>query len=76
MGFGIGTEYNGEVKLVEQLVVGDRLMGDDFTPRTVQHPIVSAVGMLYKITPTSGHRQSFGTGDPRYAGNQSPSFIS
>ena len=36
--FGAGTEvllYDGSVKAVEQLQVGDRLMGDDSTPRTV-----------------------------------------
>lgn len=38
--FGLGTRvlmFDGSTKAVEDVIVGDRLMGDDSTPRTVRH---------------------------------------
>ena len=51
--FGKGTEilmYDGTTKKVEDIVVGDILVGDDNTPRTVLR-LTSGEGELYKIIP-------------------------
>lgn len=53
---GINTPvlmYDGSIKLVQDIVVGDQLMGDDSTPRTVLTTTVGN-GQLYKIIPTKG----------------------
>jgi RecA/RadA recombinase len=42
--------YDGSVKAVENVVVGDRLMGPDSQPRTVLK-LVRGQDMLYKLTP-------------------------
>jgi hypothetical protein len=49
--FGIGTQilmYDGTTKSVENILIGDLLMGDDSKPRTVLN-ITSGNSMLYKI---------------------------
>ena len=54
--FAIGTEvlsYTGVIKKVEDVKVGDQLMGDDSTPRNVLE-LCSNNDMMYKITPTDG----------------------
>lgn len=51
-----GTEvimYDGTFKSVENIVVGDILLGPDSTPRTV-HTLYSGVDEMYKVTPTKG----------------------
>ncbi|CAH1756141.1 13650_t:CDS:10 [Entrophospora sp. SA101] len=51
--WGKGTKflmYNGTEKAVEEIVVGDKLMGDDSTARNV-HSITRGVGQMYKIVP-------------------------
>lgn len=51
-----GTEilmYDGSVKKVEDVVVGDIIMGDDNTPRFVLN-LARGSEMMYKITPNSG----------------------
>jgi hypothetical protein len=40
--------YNGEIVVAKEIVVGDRLMGDDATPRTVLE-ITSGKDQMYKI---------------------------
>lgn len=70
---GLGAEvavllYNGETKRVDQLLVGDKLMGNDFTPRTVLS-ITAGMSQLYNIRPTS-YRNEAANG--RYANNQQP----
>lgn len=47
---------DGTAKNVENVQIGDRLLGADGTPRTVLH-LTSGKGMLYKVIPTKG--QSF-----------------
>jgi len=54
--FARGTEvllYNGVVKKVEEVQVGQQLMGDDSTPRNVLE-LCSNTDMMYKITPNDG----------------------
>lgn len=54
-----GTEvfmYDGSLKKVEDIVVGDIVMGDDGTPRTVLE-LHSGVDQMYKITPRAGDVQ-------------------
>lgn len=54
-----GTEvlmHDGSVKAVEDVVVGDSLMGDDGTPRTVQE-IHHGYDMMYNVTLTNGDNQ-------------------
>ncbi len=51
--FGKGTEirmFNGHVKKVENVKAGDKVMGDDGTPRTVLS-IARGKEQMYKITP-------------------------
>ena len=54
--FGKGTEilmYDGSVKKVEDIVVGDKVMGDDSTPRNVLS-LARGREMMYKVTPNNG----------------------
>lgn len=54
-----GTEvlmYDGSIKPVEDIVVGDLLMGDDGTPRTVQE-VHHGYDMMYNVTLTNGDNQ-------------------
>lgn len=54
----LGTElilYSGKTKRVEDIVVGDILMGPDSKPRTVQC-LYSGKEMMYTITPTKGEQ--------------------
>lgn len=54
---GINTPilmYDGTIKLVQNIKIGDLLMGDDSTPRTVLNTN-SGYGDLYKIIPTKGN---------------------
>jgi hypothetical protein len=45
--------YNGKIKLVEDVVIGDIVMGDDSTPRTVLS-LSKGHSLLYKIVPKIG----------------------
>lgn len=45
--------YDGSIKPVQDIVVGEQLMGDDSTPRTVQSTCIGQ-GPLYKVTPVKG----------------------
>jgi len=45
--------YDGTIKMVQDIVVGDVLMGDDSTPRNVLS-LASGEEELFKITPTKG----------------------
>lgn len=45
--------YNGTTKRVQDVVVGDLLMGDDSTPRRVMK-LSSGTDQLYKVTPVKG----------------------
>ena len=54
--FGKGTEilmYDGSVKKVEDIVVGDKVMGDDSTPRNVLS-LARGREMMYKVIPNNG----------------------
>lgn len=54
--FGIGTPlrmYDGTVKMVQDIVVGDRLMGPDGSPRTVTS-LASGKQQLYRVIPNRG----------------------
>jgi hypothetical protein len=42
--------YNGDIKAVQDIVVGDQLMGDDYTPRTVAR-LRRGIDKLYEIRP-------------------------
>ncbi|KAG7394173.1 hypothetical protein PHYBOEH_005567 [Phytophthora boehmeriae] len=46
--------YDGSVKLVQDVVVGDQLMGDDSTPRNVQE-LFRGTDDMYRITPHEGN---------------------
>src|SRR5437764_12675017 len=51
--WGKGTRfimYDGSEKAVEDIVIGDKLMGDDSTARNV-HSITRGIGQMYKIIP-------------------------
>jgi len=53
---GINTPilmYNGEIKSVQNINIGDLLMGDDSTPRKVIN-VNNGTGELYKIIPNKG----------------------
>lgn len=53
---GINTSilmYDGAIKKVQDVVIGDLLMGDDSTPRKVLN-VNSGNGQLYKIIPVKG----------------------
>jgi type IV secretion system protein VirB4 len=45
--------YDGSVKNVEEIDVGEQIMGDDSTPRTVQK-LASGISKMYKIVPAKG----------------------
>jgi thymidine kinase len=45
--------YDGHIKTVENLVVGDQLMGDDSTPRTILSTS-QGFGLLYQVTSSKG----------------------
>jgi hypothetical protein len=45
--------YSGEVKMIQDIVVGDTLMGDDSGPRKVQS-LARGKDMMYKINPVKG----------------------
>ena len=49
--------HDGSIKAIEDVVVGDRLMGDDSSPRTVQS-VCSGVDELFKIIPWQGNPYS------------------
>ena len=54
--FAPGTEvrmFDGSVKTVENVVVGDRLMGDDSTPRNVLQ-LFAGEDEMYRIVPNKG----------------------
>ncbi len=54
---GIGTKilmYNGIFKYVEDIIVGDILLGDDNTPRKVL-TLGRGIGKIYKVTTSSGY---------------------
>lgn len=54
--FKLGTQvmkYNGIIEKVENLKIGDLLMGDDSTPRKILE-IHKGMGQLYKIIPFKG----------------------
>src|SRR5579885_560565 len=46
--------YDGSVKLVEDIVIGDRLMGPDSTPRTVME-LHHGIGEMARIRPKRGY---------------------
>ena len=51
--FGKGTEilmYDGSIKKVEDIVAGDKVMGDDSTPRNVLS-LARGEDIMYKLTP-------------------------
>src|ERR1700744_2494325 len=45
--------YDGTIKLIENIEVGDLVMGDDSTPRKVLE-IHSGIDELYSVNPTKG----------------------
>jgi hypothetical protein len=47
--------YNGSIKLVENIKVGDKLMGDDSTPRLVKS-LARGKEMMYDIIPLQGNK--------------------
>ena len=50
--------YNGEIKAVQDVVVGDLLMGDDSTSRTVRST-VTGHDEMFKVTPVKGEAYTF-----------------
>lgn len=57
--------YDGSIKLVENIVKGDLLMGDDNTPRIVEE-LYSGEDQLYKITLSNGDYQIVNSHHPVY----------
>ena len=57
--------YDGSVKSVEDIQVGDILMGDDNTPRVVQN-LYNGTDQLYKITLSNGDYQIVNSHHPVY----------
>ena len=57
--------YDGSTKLVENIVKGDLLMGDDNTPRIVEE-LYSGEDQLYKITLSNGDYQIVNSRHPVY----------
>ena len=47
--------YNGDIKMVQDIKVGDQLMGDDSTPRNVLS-LARGREMMYDIIPTKGDK--------------------
>ena len=50
--------YDGTVKLVQDIVIGDLVMGDDSTPRTVTN-LGRGRDMMYDIIPTGKNKEKF-----------------
>ena len=46
--------YDGSIKKVEDIIVGDQLMGPDSEPREVIH-LIHGIGKIYKIIPIKGN---------------------
>lgn len=66
--------WDGTIKPVEQVKVGDLLMGDDSTPRTVLST-TQGFGQLYKVTPKKGDPYIVNDAhilSLKYEGNKSP----
>ena len=57
--------FDGTIKNVEDVVIGDQLMGDDNTPRIVQE-LYSGQDQLYKITLSNGDFQIVNSKHPVY----------
>ena len=57
--------YDGSIKNVENITVGDVLMGDDNTPRVVQE-LYNGTDQLYKITLSNGDYQVVNSHHPVY----------
>lgn len=57
--------YDGSIKNVEDIVIGDILMGDDNTPRIVQE-LYNGIDQLYKITLSNGDYQIVNSHHPVY----------
>ena len=57
--------YDGSIKNVEDIIVGDILMGDDNTPRVVQE-LYNGTDQLYKITLSNGDYQIVNSHHPVY----------
>ena len=57
--------YDGSIKNIEDIIVGDILMGDDNTPRVVQE-LYSGIDQLYKITLSNGDYQIVNSHHPVY----------
>ena len=57
--------YDGSIKNVEDVVVGDTLMGDNNTPRIVQE-LYNGTDQLYKITLSNGDYQIVNSHHPVY----------
>ena len=57
--------YNGSIKNVENIVVGDKLMGDDNTPREVLE-LYNGTDQLYKVTLSNGDYQIVNSHHPVY----------
>ena len=57
--------YDGSIKNVENITVGDVLMGDDNTPRVVQE-LYNGTDQLYKITLSNGDYQIVNSHHPVY----------
>lgn len=57
--------YDGTIKNVEDIQVGDTLMGDDNTPRIVQE-LYNGIDQLYKITLSNGDYQVVNSHHPVY----------
>lgn len=57
--------YDGSIKNVEDIVIGDILMGDDSTPRVVQE-LYNGTDQLYKITLSNGDYQIVNSHHPVY----------
>lgn len=53
--------HDGSIKAVEDVVVGDKLMGPDSTPRTVLESH-RGVDKMYRVTPTKGEPFSVNAG--------------
>jgi hypothetical protein len=45
--------YNGSIKMVQDIIIGDQIMGDDSTPRKVLS-LGTGRDTMYKIKPTKG----------------------
>lgn len=57
--------YDGSIKNVEDVIIGDVLMGDDNTPRVVQE-LYNGTDQLYKITLSNGDYQIVNSHHPVY----------